>query len=299
MNGILVIDKPSGMTSHDVVAEARQALGMKRIGHAGTLDPLATGVLPLLVGEATKLSPYLTAGDKEYSAILYLGVETDTQDSQGSVLRRFPLDGVDAAAVGDVFSRFRGVIRQAPPAFSAVKVRGKSLYKYAREGSPATAQEREVSIYSLSIVRISFPYVEFLVHCSKGTYIRKLASDIGKELGAGAHLTSLRRTRCGPFTLSDAVSADDMRTRARLGTIHTHLIPMSRALAGMDAIPVTAAEAMSLRHGRPLHRDKGALEEGKTAKVVVKRHPEGDEDLVAIVVGREGAQMGILRVFNP
>jgi len=296
MTGVLVIDKAKGMTSHDVVAAARKALAMKRIGHSGTLDPIATGVLPLLIGEATKLSPWLTAGEKEYKATLLLGVETDTLDSEGKVLRTSQLDNVDERMIRDAFSGFQGVIRQTPPLFSSVKIHGRPLYEYARKGHAVVPPERQVTIYSMKVTGIDLPHVEFQVSCSKGTFIRQLASDIGKELGCGAHLTSLRRIRSGPFTLTQAITIEQMKVLSREGKVQSYLIPMNQALSGLTVISVTQEVAESVRCGRPFDGGNAFLKTGEKGMVLNK---DRGEDLVAIVEGRgEGLPMKTLRVFN-
>ena len=205
MNGVVIVDKPGGMTSHDVVLFLRRNFGIKKVGHAGTLDPMATGVLVMLLGNATKLSGSLITDEKVYDGRLMLGVRTDTHDSEGKVTRTKDTADIDKAAVEKAVSSFRGTFDQLPPMVSAVKHKGKKLYELARKGIEVERKPRKVTVYEIELRDISLPEVGFSVRCSKGTYIRKLADDIGEKLGCGAHLTSLRRTRSGRFAIEDAV----------------------------------------------------------------------------------------------
>ena len=206
--GILLVDKPKGMTSHDVVDVVRHKLCMKRIGHAGTLDPLAEGLLIILVGKSTSLFPKFVSFDKEYLGALKLGEVTSTGDSQGEVIKKTDWTKVDDAAVKDAFARFKGDMEQVPPMVSAVRVGGKRLYRLARKGIEVKREPRKIKIYDLNILGMDLPTVEFYVHCSKGTYVRKLAEDIGEVLGCGAHITKIKRLSVGPFKLDDAVSLE-------------------------------------------------------------------------------------------
>lgn len=205
--GILVIDKPAGMTSAQVVQRVKRALRIKRVGHTGTLDPMATGVLPLCLAQATKIAGYLLAEDKAYEAELELGVETDTLDAQGQVTRRDPraAAAVDEAGVRRVMAELVGPGEQIPPMYSALRHKGKRLYDLARAGQTVERPPRPVVIHELAPLDIALPRARFFVHCSKGTYVRSLAADIGQRLGCGAHLTALRRVRSGAFTLEQAV----------------------------------------------------------------------------------------------
>jgi tRNA pseudouridine55 synthase len=207
--GILVVDKPAGVTSHDVVDAVRRRFGWRKVGHAGTLDPLATGVLVLLVGAATREQERFLNDDKEYRGRMRLGVETDSHDADGAVTATHegPIDA-SRARVEEAFSRFRGEIRQVPPMVSAVKHRGKPLYKYARKGQEVEREARPVTIRALEVLAVEGHEVDFSLRCSKGTYVRTLAHDVGRALGCGAHLRALRRTRSGPFRVEDAVALD-------------------------------------------------------------------------------------------
>ena len=208
--GILLVNKPSGMTSHDVVDVLRRKLSMRRVGHAGTLDPLAQGLLVVLVGRATKLFSRFSGFDKEYLGVLKLGAVTSTGDSQGEVIASPGYAQITGEDIERTFANFVGDIEQVPPMVSAVRVGGKRLYSLARKGIEVKRDPRRVKIYSLRILDISIPLVEFYAHCSKGTYIRKLAEDIGQALGCGAHITSIKRLSVGPFKLEDALNLDEI-----------------------------------------------------------------------------------------
>lgn len=229
-SGVLILDKPAGMTSHDVVDRLRNALGWKKVGHAGTLDPSATGVLILLVGQATRAQSQFLNDDKEYRGRMKLGAETSSHDAEGEVTARHegPVavtrEELDAAIAG-----FRGEIRQLPPMVSAVKHKGKPLYKYARKGQEVEREERAIKIHRLEVLAHEGDEVEFEVHCSKGTYVRTLAHDIGRKLGVGAHLLTLRRTRSGPFSVAQALPLEDF-LKLHPGEAFDRLLPVSKAL---------------------------------------------------------------------
>lgn len=198
-SGILFLDKPQGITSHDVVDRVRRALGLKRVGHAGTLDPMATGMLIILVGQATKTSQFLMGLDKTYVGTLKLGENTDSHDADGQITQTRPVEGITADKVNEVMMTFIGDQYQTPPMFSAKKQGGQTLYKLARKGIEVEREPRFIRINKLTVQKIHLPYADFEVTCSKGTYIRTLAHDIGEKLGCGAHLTALRRTAIDKF----------------------------------------------------------------------------------------------------
>ncbi|MFH1503905.1 MAG: tRNA pseudouridine(55) synthase TruB [Candidatus Omnitrophota bacterium] len=208
--GIILVNKPKGITSHDVVDVVRQRLEVKKVGHAGTLDPLAEGLLIMLVGKYTKFFPKFVSFDKEYLGVLKLGEVTATGDSQGKIIKERDYSGIDEAAVRKAFSFFKGEIEQIPPMVSALRIKGKRLYALARRGITVERLPRKITIHSLEVLNIDFPLVEFRARCSKGTYIRKLAEDIGEELGCGAHIVKILRLSIGPFKLSDAVILEDL-----------------------------------------------------------------------------------------
>lgn len=210
VNGILNINKPQSITSRQVVDRVRKIFGMPKAGHAGTLDPDATGVLLVCLGKATKLFEPLQAGEKEYEGTLTLGVTTDTMDASGKVIQTADVSSVTEGQIFAAFKKFEGEIEQTPPMFSAIKHKGKPLYKLARRGIKVERPPRIVTIHHLEILEIQKPEVKFRVSCSKGTYIRVLAADIGITIGCGAHLSSLTRTRFGIFTISDAISLSEI-----------------------------------------------------------------------------------------
>jgi tRNA pseudouridine55 synthase len=248
MNGILLIDKPPGMTSHDVVRRVRRLLRTRRVGHTGTLDPLATGVLPIAVGEATRIVQFLMEGDKTYRAILKLGETTTTQDAEGEVLERRPVEGITAETVIAAARSFEGVIRQLPPMYSALKKDGVPLYRLARQGIEVERESRAVRIDRLQILDVDLPLITLEVDCSKGTYVRTLCHDLGLVLGTGAHLLALRRTRSGSFTEADCVTLEQLETD---GTATPPLLSVDEALRGMPALEVDAEATRRLADGIP------------------------------------------------
>lgn len=227
-DGILVVDKPNGPTSHDIVLFVRRKFGIKKVGHAGTLDPMATGVLVLLIGKATKLSGRLVLDEKEYEGTLRLGVRTDTGDAEGRVVseKKITSSGtglffyeessmqmrpVPVSAIEDIFGSFRGAIEQTPPMVSAVKYNGTKLYELARRGIEVERRPRRVMIYGICVKKIDLPDISFSVRCSKGTYIRSLASDIADKIGCGGHLVSLRRIKSGRFGIKDSITFEELK----------------------------------------------------------------------------------------
>jgi len=243
--GFLVVDKPGGMTSHDVVAAVRRATGIRKVGHAGTLDPMATGVVVVAIGRVTRLIRYLQDLAKEYLATGMFGVATDSLDADGAVLAREPMD-IDQADVEAVLPRFRGSIRQVPPMVSALKVGGERLYEIARRGETVEREARTVDIYELELTDFvpgPYPEASFRVVCGKGTYIRSLVDDIARSLGGQAHLTDLRRTRTGTLNLDRAVRVDDLEDFAE------HLLEPAEALTDLDVITVDEATADAITHG--------------------------------------------------
>jgi tRNA pseudouridine55 synthase len=209
-DGVLVVDKPSGVTSHDVVETVRRKLKTKKVGHSGTLDPVATGVLVLLVGKATKLFSKFVHFDKEYDATLRLGVVTSTGDSEGVVLSEKQIDHITEENIRDAFVAFVGEREQVPPMVSAIKYQGKRLYVLARKGIEVDRKARRIRIYDLKITRMDLPEIDFYVKCTKGTYIRRLGEEIGEKLGVGGFISRIRRVSLGPFHIRDAVKVEDV-----------------------------------------------------------------------------------------
>lgn len=230
MEGILLVDKPADHTSHDVVARLRGKLRMKRVGHAGTLDPMATGLLIILVGKATRVSQYLMSVDKEYEGSIELGKVTDTQDAEGEVLETIPVPAFSEAEIRAAVASFLGDQYQTPPMYSAVKVDGVPLYKSARKGEEVEREPRFIRVMSWDLTRIALPRLDFRLRCTKGTYVRTLAHDLGRKLGCGAHLAALRRTASDKFNVSQALTLDQINALT-LPEIEKRLI------APRDAVP--------------------------------------------------------------
>jgi tRNA pseudouridine55 synthase len=259
VSGVLVVDKPVGLTSHDVVQIIRKGTGIRRAGHTGTLVPRASGVLVVLVGPAVRLSEYVSASDKRYQATIRLGQSTDTYDSEG-VLSGEPVDvsKLSEEAFEDLLQGFIGEIQQVPPAYSAVKVKGKKAYERARNGEEVELEPRTINVYSLELLEWAPPETVIDVFCSSGTYVRSLANDLGENLGVGAHLVGLRRTKSGRFTLRDAVSLRRLRDSFVTGEWSQFLIPASEALGDWPAVELSADEVDKLRHGHRVPAGEGS-----------------------------------------
>lgn len=249
MNGFIVIDKPAGITSHDVVNRVRRILGTKKVGHTGTLDPFATGVLPVAVNDGTKTIPFLDEGIKCYEALMRLGVVTDTLDMTGDVLFEREYSAVGRRSLEMVLTRFTGVISQVPPMFSAIKRDGQPLYKLARQGQNVERQARQVEIMSLELLSFEPPFAGLRISCSRGTYIRSLADDIGNELGCGAALQELRRTASGPFQLSAALSLEALETAKSCEKHNDLFMSPYDALEQLADIPMADSGLFKIRRG--------------------------------------------------
>jgi tRNA pseudouridine55 synthase len=250
--GILNIDKPSGWTSHDVVGKVRRLLGQKSVGHAGTLDPMATGVLLVCAGQATRVADLLMAGRKVYRATVELGRETDTYDIEGATLATAAAPDLADADLRAAFMRFTGAIEQTPPAYSAIKQAGIPAYRKARRGEVVTLPPRQVTIHSIDLLEWAPPYVTFDVTCDPGTYIRSLAHDLGTTLGCGGTLSRLARLRSGSFRVEDAASLDALAEAAQSGEIMRYLQPLRAALAALTPVPVDGGAVARLAHGQPI-----------------------------------------------
>lgn len=248
MNGFLVIDKPQGATSFDVVRTIRRTLKVRRVGHCGTLDPMATGVLPIAIGEATRLVEFVMDGEKIYQGTLKLGETTDTQDAEGTILTRCAINGVDRVGIERVVATLRGSIEQLPPMYSALKRDGVPLYELARKGIEVERAKRTIEIYRFEICSVALPFVTFEVTCSKGTYVRTLAHDLGAKLGCGAHLTALRRLKSGAFTAAAAISLEQLQNETQLAL---QLLPVSSALAALPALALSGEALLRLKNGVP------------------------------------------------
>ncbi len=276
VDGILVVDKPAGLTSSDACLRVKRMFQLKKAGHLGTLDPLATGVLPLCVNEGTKLVPFLSNCDKEYIATMRLGIETDTQDSQGAVVQQAGHAGCTPRDITAVLKGFCGEQQQKPPMYSAVKRNGVPLYKIARKGGWVERRPRRILIHEIDVIDVSLPLVTFRAVCSPGTYIRTLCHDAGRQLGCGAHLTGLQRVRNGAFHLNDSVSLDDCAARCREEVFEQHLIPSRDALAGMPEVRVGEQQARRVRNGVRISVEEAGttcelrLHDGQVVKIVTE-----------------------------
>ena len=256
LDGVLIINKEAGWTSHDVVAKVRHLLAGVKVGHAGTLDPAATGVLPLLIGRGTRIAEYLVEWDKEYRAVLRLGETTDTQDATGTVLTRYTTNSVTPNAIHEAVARFHGPMQQIPPMYSAVKVDGVPLYKSARAGKTIVREARTIVIHALDVEAVQGRDVTLRIVCSKGTYVRTLCADIGDVLGVGGHMLALERTRVGPLTIDQALTVGEVITRHALGGLSSHLLSLDRALDRLGIAVVDGQTADRLRHGTPVSAAK-------------------------------------------
>ena len=254
INGFLIVDKPAGMTSHDVVNAVRRMAGTRRVGHAGTLDPMATGVLVLALGAATRLVQFIDGSDKTYRATLRLGETTTTYDADGDLVERRPVT-VSQADVEAALAGFRGDIAQIPPMYSAVKVKGQKLYKLARQGKEIERTPRPVTIHRLDVLAWALPDVTIEVVCSAGTYIRSLAHDLGQTLGCGAHLTALIRTVAGDFRLEDAYTLEALDALVQAGRLAEVLLPPETALAALPVIVLTPEQEQAVRFGQTITLD--------------------------------------------
>lgn len=274
VSGVLVVDKPVGLTSHDVVQIIRRGTGIRRIGHTGTLDPRASGVLVVLIGPAVRLSEFVSAEDKRYQATIRLGSSTDTYDSEGTPSAEVDVD-VSRERFDELLLSYVGEIEQIPPAYSAIKVQGKKAYEMARRGEEVKLEPRIINVHSLEILEWELPEVVVDVHCSSGTYVRSLAHDIGEELGVGGHLAGLRRTKSGHFTLRDSVSLRQLRDEFEAGTWAQHLIPAAEALGNWPAVTLDEDMLKKVRNGNRIPAEAGVSGQARALS------EEGD--LVAII----------------
>ena len=252
MNGILLIDKPIGPTSFDVVKTVRRATGLRKVGHAGTLDPLASGLLVVCVGQGTRLVPYLMDSEKRYLATVALGTRTDTDDSTGREIAVAPVPPVDKESLATVLKSFIGVISQVPPRFSALKKNGEAMYKKARRGEDIAPESRNVTIHSISITRVSRTEIDLDIRCGKGTYIRSLARDLAKALGTEGHLSYLRRTFTSGFDVADAVHMYYLDEPARQGELESKIISPADALHTYPRVEILPEDRLFVSDGRPV-----------------------------------------------
>ena len=252
MDAIFAIDKPVGPTSHDVVARIRRAARLRRVGHAGTLDPLASGVLVVALGNATRLVEYLTADDKAYRAVMAFGSETATDDAEGDVTRTGPVDHLDATAITAALNGFRGTITQVPPSYSAISVGGERLHALARRGVAVEAPPRQVTIDAIDLVAWESPHATIDIACGKGTYVRSIARDLGAAVGSAAHLAGLRRTQSGTFRIDDAHALEAVEAALRDGTWPALAVDPAAALPRLPAIHLADGQLRDVVAGRPI-----------------------------------------------
>ena len=281
MNGIIVLDKPPDMTSARVVTHVKRTLKAEKVGHTGTLDPFATGVLVCCMNKATRLARFLTYGKKRYEGVMRLGIRTDTQDLTGRVVSADASLKVTDRDVRRVFLSFLEVKHQTPPAYSALKHHGVPLYKLARQGTFVQKLPRRISIYGLKALEVSLPHVRFKVCCSAGTYVRTLCADIGDALGCGAHLTELCRTESGGFGLDEAVSLNALDGLAATGKISNHMIPMNVALRRMPGISANNKLAKRIRKGHPVTQEEVAAVADEACPWIKVTDTQGN--LVAVI----------------
>ncbi|MGW8301655.1 MAG: tRNA pseudouridine(55) synthase TruB [Desulfobacterales bacterium] len=253
-SGIIVIDKPQNITSARVVAEVKHLLNARKVGHAGTLDPFAAGVLVCCINDATRLARFLLAGNKKYDATLKLGIETDTQDMTGTVTAVKPVKDWPQDTIKSAVKKFEGQIEQQPPVFSALKHKGTPLYRLARKGTPVQKPARKVHISKINILEIKLPLVHFEVSCSAGTYIRTLCADIGQQLGCGGHLLALTRTESSGFKIQQAISLAQLEKRVVAGDRKRYLISMTDAIGDMPACIADPKLIEKIRHGKHLKK---------------------------------------------
>jgi tRNA pseudouridine55 synthase len=287
VDGVLLVDKPGGITSHDVVANIRRITGIRKIGHTGTLDPMATGLVLVCLGKATRIAEYLVGQDKTYIADIVLGVSTDTQDSTGETLSTGDASGVDEQAFKDACGAFVGAVKQVPPMVSALKRDGKPLYWYARKGQVLEREAREVTIKAidvLSFVPGERAEARISVTCSSGTYIRTLCSDIGDRLGCGGMMSSLRRTRIGQFSVDSALELDCLRELANSGAIGESLVSLNDALTFVPTVLVGDGASARLCNGLTVLAEPGYIAESTVRAVdgagnllaIASAHCDGD-----------------------
>lgn len=279
VHGILNVYKEKGYTSHDVVAKLRGIVGQKKIGHTGTLDPDATGVLPVCLGKATKVCDLLTDKDKTYRAILRLGLTTDTQDISGKVIEERDPEGLTEEAVREALLSFVGDYEQVPPMYSALKVNGKKLYELAREGKTIERKSRPVHIYEIKIEEMNLPRVEFTVTCSKGTYIRTLCHDLGEKLGVGGCMEELQRIAVGKFHLRDALTLQEIREMKEEGTLEEILRPVDSVFMQYPKMQVKTAYESLAFNGNPLPQKGVIVYEGAQADQIFRLYTEAGDFL--------------------
>ncbi len=294
MNAILLVDKPAGISSAEVVRRVKSRVKPARVGHLGTLDPFATGLLPIMIGEATKLAPFIDSGDKEYAGLIRLGVETDTLDRDGVEVRRGDVPAISAEKLAQVTAQFTGAIDQVPPVYSAIKRAGVPLYRLARRGDDVAAPEkRSVEIKRLDLSCEAHDAIRFVATCSPGTYARSLARDIGIALGTVAHLDELRRTRNGAFSIADAMPLAEVLASLDSGAPPARLISLRDALVGLPEVIVDATAEKRLRNGDSRALDSLVPSGGQLFKVISQ-----SGELIAVARATSRVTAIVERIFN-
>ena len=297
---LLIVDKPSGPTSFAVVKRVRALLGKRRekVGHGGTLDPFASGVLPICIGEGTKVLPFLLDADKAYEAVVRFGVETNTLDLTGQTVAEHPVGDLCGAAVEAALASFRGTIEQVPPMYSALKRDGRPLYSYARAGQTVERAARKVTIHELEMVGFEAPdRARLRVRCSKGTYIRSLAADLGTRLGVGAHLVELRRTASGPFRLEQSITLDEVGARLANG-LALPMLSLLQALSHLPHVKVDEVQALVLERGQCMTWESFNQGRDLSGPVCAIRGDAEEASLVAVVTRNPDGTVKILRGFR-
>jgi len=298
LTGILNINKPKGITSHDVVNEVRKRLKLRKVGHSGTLDPLATGVLLVCVGQATRLIEYLMFGQKEYEAVIRLGQATDTYDADGMIVAEHDPSLITQVDIQAILGRFQGAIIQYPPPFSAIKKDGVPLYKLARQGKSVPLEPRQVKIDSIKILNCDLPELTLGVTCQAGTYIRSIAHDLGEILGVGAHVTELKRVASGAWHLNQAISLATLAKAVQNDEVETILYPMSKAVAHLPALTLSVEQEQAIGMGQRIQIKLFKTEVPlKDTEVIAGYSISGE--LVAILVYQTDGFLKPKKVFKP
>jgi tRNA pseudouridine55 synthase len=276
IDGIVVLNKAVGLSSNQCLQQVKRLLKAEKAGHTGTLDPLACGVLPLCFGEATKVAQFLLDTDKTYRTILELGVSTTSGDKDGDITARLPVPNFTEAELAAVLPQFIGKLVQQPSIYSALKQNGVPLYKLARAGKAIEPKLREITIFTIELLSWQHPHLELRVHCSKGTYVRTLAEDIGKTLGTGAHLSFLQREQTGPFALADSMTMEQIAERSQhsIAAIEEHLVPMDRALQHLPRLDVDAQQCLRLRQGQTVPLAQAVAEQEIGEQAVLRVYHE-------------------------
>lgn len=297
-NGILIVDKPADTTSAHLIARVKKRIGARKVGHSGTLDPFATGVIVCCINRATKLARFFLHGNKKYDAVLHLGIETDTQDFTGTMTSTCDKVKFSEITIQSVIKQFEGMIDQQPPVYSALKYKGVPLYKLARSGNPIQKPARRVYISYIKIIEINLPLIRFVVSCSGGTYIRTLCSDIGASLGCGGHLRELRRIESNGFSIHDAITLHDLEKLALVDQLSDHVISMADALKEIPEHIADKALAKKIMHGKTI-TIKDLIAERTVTKGDFIKIVDTDNELVAVLeYPKDNHRFNYCCVFN-